>query len=681
MKRSNARPYPQSFDGYLRYAIQTKFAYFASIEGGRPPTVILLVELKRGVDVEEFVKKMLGFGLKEVFANSMELSDQPRMPTRFLTIRGPVALVEEPTWSVWDSLTSFVELSLPIQPGQGAGIEPFFRRRPKSRSDTVLAIIDDGCAFAHEHLRVNPAQHFSRVFAIWDQNTREPSPVPGSPGLRFGRKLKSYGIEYWRNGAKGKQIGIDAWIALHQTPGGGVDEDACYARAGFKSLSQRATHGTHVMDVFAGRVPPGARLSIDPTQPPTFADALPADTAGQGGTDIIFVQIPQAAVDDASGKWLSAQVSDGLLYIMSCVDTNVCRRVIVNLSYGPTTEPHDGKANLENRMSEFTAFYDGNNVKTELNIILPSGNSHLSDGHLCWKSRQAAETKQWVWRLPPDNPVPVFVELWVPKAHAGDVSGRLLAPSPYQSYSAQLPVITVTPGTPDSYGWVITLPPTQAVPLEQPPGATPTAPQGVWPLAPTAGPPVSPGHWLPAPHGDWTIEVTLQNPHVELNAYVARSDPNMGSRVLAKQSFFVDPVWEAARGGFAEQTLVNGVEDITGSLICREGTLNGIATASDPRILVAGGYRVFDQRCCSYSSVGPSRAKRNGPDYALPTDESAALEGIRAAGTRSGATFRLIGTSTAAPQLARLQAGAAPPGPCLKPIPSPDLGCGPLPPP
>ena len=37
-------------------------------------------------------------------------------------------------------------------------------------------------------------------------------------------------------------------------------------------------------------------------------------------------------------------------------------------------------------------------------------------------------------------------------------------------------------------------------------------------------------------------------------------------------------------------------------------------------------------------------------------DESYALEGVRAGGNRSGTTFRLIGTSAAAPQLARQSA-------------------------
>jgi hypothetical protein len=72
---------------------------------------------------------------------------------------------------------------------------------------------------------------------------------------------------------------------------------------------------------------------------------------------------------------------------------------------------------------------------------------------------------------------------------------------------------------------------------------------------------------------------------------------------------------------------------------------------------VAGGYVILDGRKSPYSSAGPARPGplplRRGPDYVLPCDESYALQGIRAGGTRSGSVFRLIGTSTAAPQLAR----------------------------
>ncbi|MGC9959813.1 hypothetical protein, partial [Roseiarcus sp.] len=52
---------------------------------------------------------------------------------------------------------------------------------------------------------------------------------------------------------------------------------------------------------------------------------------------------------------------------------------------------------------------------------------------------------------------------------------------------------------------------------------------------------------------------------------------------------------------------------------------------------------------------------RKGPDDVLVCDESCALQGLLAGGNRSGAVFRLIGTSTAAPQLARWFADGGPP--------------------
>jgi hypothetical protein len=126
----------------------------------------------------------------------------------------------------------------------------------------------------------------------------------------------------------------------------------------------------------------------------------------------------------------------------------------------------------------------------------------------------------------------------------------------------------------------------------------------------------------------------------------------------AKRSFFVDPEWEATQSASASCTFVDGEFDNYGSLIHRHGTLNGTATAEDSGVHVAGGYVVLDGRKSPYSSAGPARRgplphRRVGPDYVMPCDESYALQGILAGGTRSGSVFRLIGTSAAAPQLAR----------------------------
>ena len=128
----------------------------------------------------------------------------------------------------------------------------------------------------------------------------------------------------------------------------------------------------------------------------------------------------------------------------------------------------------------------------------------------------------------------------------------------------------------------------------------------------------------------------------------------MGVRTGARRSYFVDPEWEQTRSAEAAGAYIDGEFDKRGSLIHRFGTLNGIATDDVSSVHVAGGYILANGRKSSYSSAGPARGgSRLGPDYALPCDESYALQGIRAGGNRSGSVFRLIGTSAAAPQLAR----------------------------
>ena len=154
--------------------------------------------------------------------------------------------------------------------------------------------------------------------------------------------------------------------------------------------------------------------------------------------------------------------------------------------------------------------------------------------------------------------------------------------------------------------------------------------------------------------GDWTIRVDGVGVNAKVHAYVARSDPNMDVRSGARRSYFVDAEWERTRSAEARCKYADGEFDKAGSLIHRHGTLNGIATASVPSVHVAGGYILSNGRKSPYSSAGPARGgPRIGPDYVLPCDESYALGGIRAGGNRSGAVFRLRGTSTAAPQLAR----------------------------
>ena len=96
---------------------------------------------------------------------------------------------------------------------------------------------------------------------------------------------------------------------------------------------------------------------------------------------------------------------------------------------------------------------------------------------------------------------------------------------------------------------------------------------------------------------------------------MARSDPNLGVRTGAKRSYFVDHNWEMTHSAPASCIYAGGEFDATGSLIHRDGTLNGIATANASRVHVAGGYNLSDRRKSPYSSAGPAR----GPVH-LATD-------------------------------------------------------------
>ena len=58
------------------------------------------------------------------------------------------------------------------------------------------------------------------------------------------------------------------------------------------------------------------------------------------------------------------------------------KSVVVNLSYGPTTGPHDGTAVLEEALNALVTHYDGTQGKPKLEIVLPAGNAYLSEGHV-----------------------------------------------------------------------------------------------------------------------------------------------------------------------------------------------------------------------------------------------------------------------------------------------------------
>ena len=653
---------PICFDPYLRYAIASDFKDFEFFDAENYKLSLLVefttVELATTFSTDMKSDHAIEFGPAD-------------HDSRYATIRAHKSVVTDPaTFPTWNKCVSRVELSLPVKPVPVTGPPRFHRHRwaegRREMGELLIGVLDDGCPFAAAQFLTASG---TRVRGIWDQD-RNRQPVATGAGV-FGQVPDDfeYGVEFLRDFATTTtppQIGLDEWIGLHRTTAGSIDEDGCYADAGFKPLKHRLSHGAHVMDVVAGSIPTSSRigpsrLGQDRRDPPSFAVATdPASSA-----DLVFVQFPEAGIRDGTGVWLKTYVVQGIHYIMTFAEPNRTKKVIVNISYGPTTGPHDGTALLERALDALVTHYDGTLGKPKLEIVLPAGNAYLSNGHVSHVGPSTTTPPgriEWIWRLPPDNTVLCFAEIWMSKNDASGVTVTLKSPSGLTSTSTTGPI-----------------PPPTGIPFPSFTGAY--APltwvnNKVWLLA--VEPTIASSGFVPE-HGDWTITVDGVGAHARVDAYTARSDPNMDVRSGARLSHFVDPHWQRTRSAEASCNYVNGTFNIAGSLIERRGTLNGIATAQDTRVSVAGGYILSDKRKSSYSSAGPARGgPRVGPDFALPTDESHALQGIRAGGNRSGGVFRLIGTSTAAPQLARFFGRTALPTPVNTSNPQQETGAGDL---
>jgi hypothetical protein len=158
-----------------------------------------------------------------------------------------------------------------------------------------------------------------------------------------------------------------------------------------------------------------------------------------------------------------------------------------------------------------------------------------------------------------------------------------------------------------------------------------------------------------APSGVWALKLRNASARsVTLDAYIERDDENLGTRTGARQSHFEDRWYDTSGnpGSFVDHA-------DNPSLIRRSGSFNSIATGA--ATVAVGGTRIAGPVWALYSprkpDPDPNRAQRPGgvtvPDTDAPSDENEALLGLKAAGSRSGGVARLVGTSSAAPQVTR----------------------------
>jgi hypothetical protein len=535
---------------------------------------------------------------------------------------------------------------------------PLRKERPRLRGDMLIGVIDDGCPFAHARLRATVGRATStRIAAHWDQRhdglfARQ---APGAMPARMG-----YGVESVRAGRNG----LDAWMHRYRSGVDGVDEAACYEEAHHHDMRARYSHGAHVLDLLVG--PTGLRNCVpaDADTPPTWAPAGDA-AAGAAQTDVAFVQFPRTALQDSSGAWLESHVLDALNYLVTCAGSRT-RVVSICLSYGCSVGPHDGKSIIEAAVADLLA--RTNTGSTKLEVVIAAGNSFDDRSHAVLSQRQfSANGKATLtWRVLPGSENCNFMQVWLPAS----LSGRDVALS-FETPNGE--AVDLLPDTAATW------------PNARDPQAT-----AVFLNTPSRGEGRAMALFVvdatntescirePAPHGDWKLTLTLASGvtlgnQQEIHAFIARNDRDLGALLRGRQSYFADaaddPLAFLHRCADDPGRIGDPIEDDTARApdnLARRGTLNGIATGID--VIVAAGYEKLNQVHAPYSSAGlhvesPSGPHVRGPDYAMMTDESPALRGVRAAGNTSGATFRLVGTSTAAPQLTRARVAAHAGGP------------------
>jgi hypothetical protein len=157
-----------------------------------------------------------------------------------------------------------------------------------------------------------------------------------------------------------------------------------------------------------------------------------------------------------------------------------------------------------------------------------------------------------------------------------------------------------------------------------------------------------------APSGRWRIELVTDDgqPLVDpVQFWVSRAQRNPGALPRARQADFVD--WDRSHD---PQPWLRRLEDDTGRVgdgIRRAGALSGLATAAsnEEQVVVVGGVFSGTHKPSPYSAAAlPGMSL---PAYSAPADNSRALRGLSVRGNHAGEVVRVVGTSFAAPLVAR----------------------------
>ena len=544
-------------------------------------------------------------------------------------------------------------------------------KRSKSRAPLVF-VVDDFCTFGNhamvKHLRTlwhqgraekrpgaqsgqaDPSARSYNADLAWEFQSNppvsergpSPSPIQICPLADEASGKESYGaILNFKTSLNGR---------LRQA----TDELESYRLTDYMQPVPSWSHGSAVLHAIAHhrQGPPGSD--------PDHSRCLPHPE------HIHFVQLPSRTVLDTSGGSLAGFAIDAIHRAVRTAALNCRPAVIVNLSYGTHSGPHDGSSMFERAMLDLLELYDGRDNGPVLHIVLPAGNTHLGRIHASGflTTQDPGLTTTLHWKVPPDDDSDSFVELWFCDDHgdAHDVKVSLTTPDGRRLGSVGRGIaMEWAESVEDGRGKPDEVLRASVIFPESPAQGT-RGSMALIALSPTMrraafgkGERYLDGDDetylgkgfervpMEAPAGVWKIELTNKSKHaVRFHAWVQRDDAAPGRR-------------RSSRGYRGRQSYLLDGE---GTAVNPRFTLNGIATATHPegRLWVVGA---MDEtgRLSRYSAAGPDRGaghRIEGPDVVITVDGSRNRPGRLVGGVLAGSRIRLSGTSIGAAVFTRM---------------------------
>lgn len=640
----------RSVDPYLIWSDLTCYRQFRGPDRSQPRGLSFLVELPGPYKREDFedILSQAGVSVPSVYEESLDDAKTATFVTVHLTL-GPDD--EVPIEGIIDLIQTQriarLQLGFPVSmPLDDRCKRPTCDTAPpitfpKDIDATVTcAVLDDGCAFAHEQFRVAADTPATRVVALWDQTPMTCGSIKKRGDAWHRVDSMGYGLEIINSA-------LNAHIQANRF-GTDIEEDRCYRQAfGDKlhGLDGCNTHGTRVMDLMTGRIDPRSPSNADVDRPCAVRVANGPDASA--AAPIVFVQFPYAVNTISNARWLAIHALDGLHYVLDVVRRyNLAvpsreRKIVVNLSYGGLAGPHDGTGMLMRAIDEVCQ------VRGNVAIVLAAGNSRSARSHV--KRTITNEAACFRFVIPPDKQFETYLELWFPDDEAASAVEISISPPR-------------NPGKPVERGGITTWRQDEVCSGgrgRQVVAAAIFAPRvvqgvnGTMMLLAVAGAQLT-GRFPWSPPGEWCVHVRTKDgseKRFDAHAWLERDDLRSAHR--SQFAYFESDTDEPNVPNYVTpfKTVTNivggkfpipvgGYVDVV-SIRMAPGSRTGEASEQGQLGTMA-----------AYSGLGDDH-KDAPPTIYAKTDCGFALMAIRAAGNRSGGTARISGTSAAAPQLAR----------------------------